>query len=261
MRQVWRRVADIGENPVEEANNDCVFFTTREGSMKQVKMLSAAVLLGLAGAANAGVSSTITATNDYDFRGFSQSATDPAIQASLDYSHDSGFYVGAWASNVDFGPAADVSFELDLYVGFTGKINDDFSWDAGLIYYTYPDESDFNFPEIYGGFTWKWLKAKLSYSNDFGGSDEDAYYLDGTATIPLPGNFSLLAHVGYSDGDGVDAVVGDSYMDYSFGVGYSFSNFNFALKYVGSDAPENTADVFNNEDRVIFTVATTLPWK
>src|SRR5215510_2933405 len=116
MRQVWRRAPRLGENTVEEANNDCVFFTTREGSMKQVKMLSAIGLQALAGAANSGVTSTITATNDYEFRGFSQSATDPALQASLDYAHDRGWYIGAWASNVDFGPA-DVDFELDLYTG------------------------------------------------------------------------------------------------------------------------------------------------
>src|SRR6187200_2427346 len=68
--------------------------------MRHVRILAAFGLLVAAAAANAQVSSTVTLTSDYDFRGFSQSATDPAIQASLDYAHESGWYVGAWASNV-----------------------------------------------------------------------------------------------------------------------------------------------------------------
>ena len=41
--------------------------------------------------------------SDYDFRGFSQSAKDPALQGSADYAFgESGFSIGAWASNVDF---------------------------------------------------------------------------------------------------------------------------------------------------------------
>jgi uncharacterized protein (TIGR02001 family) len=252
----------MGENPAEEANNDCIFFTTREDSIKKVKMLSAVALLAAAGAANAGVSSTITATNDYDFRGVSQSATDPAIQASLDYAHDSGFYVGAWASTIDFGPGSDADFELDLYAGFVGKINDDMSWEVGLIDYTYPGQTDIDTLEFYGAFTYKWFKAKVSYSDDAGGSGNDSLYLDATATVPLPANFSLIAHIGQSSG----AAYSDNIIDYSIGVGYTISNFVLGLKYTDTDTTaskgnRNTGDVFNNEGRVIFTVATTLPWK
>lgn len=229
--------------------------------MKQVKMLSAAVLLGLAGAANAGVSSTITATNDYDFRGVSQTAKDPALQASLDYAHDSGWYIGAWASNIDFGPGFDGDFELDLYTGFTGKVNDDLSWDVGIIRYMYPSESDIDTFEVYGGMTYKWFKGKLSYSDDFFGTGESAFYIDTSATIPLPANFSLLAHVGHSSGD----AWAEDLLDYSVGVGYTAGKFNLALKYVDTDASNSKGnlvedDVFNNEGRVIFTVSTTLPW-
>ena len=54
-------------------------------------------LLGVAGAAQAQFSSTVTAVSDYDFRGVSLSAKDPALQASLDYAFgETGFSVGAW---------------------------------------------------------------------------------------------------------------------------------------------------------------------
>lgn len=231
--------------------------------MKQAKIVSALGLLVLADLANAGVSSTITVVSDYDYRGYSQTTTDPALQVSLDYVHESGFYVGAWATNVDFGRGSDADIEIDTYAGFTGKINDSATWDVGLLRYNYPGEGGLNFLEVYGGVTVGWFKAKLSYSDDFAGTDEDGIYLDTNATIPLPANFSILAHVGYSTGDAIEIVTGDedNYVDYNLGVGYTAGNFNFALKWYGSTADEIKADLFNNEDRVIFSVSTTLPWK
>jgi uncharacterized protein (TIGR02001 family) len=227
-------------------------------------------LLGAAGMAQAGVTATVTATNDYDFRGFSQSAKDPALQGSVDYAHDSGFYAGAWASNVDFGDATptleEVNYEVDLYAGFTRTIESSgVTWDAGIVGYTYPDESSYNYIELYGSVAKDWFKGKLWYSPDFGGDitdgDTPAYYLDFNGTFPLPQNFSLLAHVGYSAGDYWDDINGDEVIDYSIGVGYSINKFNLALKYVDQENDaEITSDVFNSEGRVIFTVATTFPW-
>ena len=115
--------------------------------MRIVRILAALGLLAAATAANAEVSSTWTLTSDYDFRGFTQSAKDPAVQASLDYAAENGWYLGAWASNVDFGDA-DVDYEVDFYTGFSGGEEDGLGWDVGLVYYAYPDESDFNYAEM-----------------------------------------------------------------------------------------------------------------
>lgn len=232
--------------------------------MRHVRILAAFGLLVAAAAANAQVSSTVTLTNDYDFRGFTQSAKDPAIQASLDYAHESGWYVGAWASNVDFGDL-DVDYEVDLYTGFSGGAEDGVGWDVGVIYYTYPDDSDVNYLEAYGSISYDWFKGKLWYSNDFGGDltegDTSAIYIEANATIPLPENFSVLLHAGLSTGDYWDDVNGDDVIDYSVGVGYEISHFGLALKWVDTETDVVVKDdVFNNEGRVIFTVATTFPW-
>jgi uncharacterized protein (TIGR02001 family) len=243
--------------------------------MRHLRILVTVGLLAAAGAAQAGVSSTWTLTNDYDFRGNSQSSTDPAIQASLDYAADGGWYIGAWASNVDFGPGVDVNYELDLYTGFTKSYDNGFGWDAGLIYYTYPDDTDFNYFEIYGSVTYNWFKGKIWYSDAFGGdaakdvakaiSGTDkvsAWYVEGNGTFPLPANLSLLAHVGYSTGDYWDNAFGDDQLDWSVGVGYTVGHFNLGLKWVDTDGDVKVKDdAFNNEGRVIFTVATTFPWR
>jgi uncharacterized protein (TIGR02001 family) len=234
--------------------------------MRNVRVLTALGLLAAAGAANAGVTSTWTATNDYDFRSFSQSATDPALQASIDYAHDSGWYIGAWASNVDFG-TSDPDLELDGYTGFTKTFDNKFGFDVGVVYYSYHAQPDpgVDYYEAYAGMSYDWVKAKLFYSPDFGGDvtpgNTSAEYISVDAAVPLPANFSILGHVGYSWGDYWSKEV----TDYSGGVGYTAGKFNLALKYVDNDTSKSdgtriTDDVFNNEGRVIFTVSTTFPW-
>lgn len=222
-------------------------------------------LLAVAGATQAGVTSTWTATNDYDFRGNSQSAKDPAIQGSLDYAHESGWYIGAWASNVDFHANGEqTDLEVDLYTGFTKTLESGLAWDAGIVGYQY-DESDANYFEVYGSLAKDWFKAKLWYSPDFGGDttsgDTAAWYVEANGTFPLPQNFSILAHVGYSTGDYWDDVYTDNLIDYSIGVGYTAGKFNLALKYADTDSDvQVVTDEFNNEGRVLLTVATSFPW-
>ena len=88
--------------------------------MKSIRTLALVTgLLALSGVSQAQFSSTWTFVTDYDFRGYSQSARDPAIQASADYAFgESGLSVGIWASNVDFG--VDDDLETDYYVNYVG---------------------------------------------------------------------------------------------------------------------------------------------
>lgn len=248
--------------------------------MRNLRMLAALGLVTVTGVASAedeggGFSSTVYAVSDYDFRGSSQNAEDPTLQASIDYAGPNGLVVGAWASQVDFGPA-DVDVEVDIYGSFSGNFTEDLGWTTGVTYYAYPDESDFNYTEIFGGLSYQWVSGKVWYSNKFlgdagedtaralsGDDDTSAFYIEGNATIPLPQSFSVLLHLGLSTGDFFDNAIGDDILDYSIGVGYAYDKFNFALKFVGNDTgdvPKIKDDVFNQENRVLLTVQTTFPW-
>ncbi len=225
---------------------------------------AAGVLLLTSSGAYAQLSSTITLTSDYDFRGFSQSAKDPALQASLDYDFGNGFAVGAWASNIDFEPA-DGDIEMDFYGSYTAEINEDTSWNAGAVWYSYPGSDDIQeYAEIYGGIDTGPLSFKQWYSPDLYDIGESAWYTEGNATIELPQDFSLLLHAGYSWGDAWDDdILGGELFDYSVGLGYALEQFSLTLKYTGTDASgaqKITDDVGNNEGRVVFSIATTLPW-
>ena len=229
--------------------------------MKLTHGLAAVALSLSAFAAQAEITGTVTAVSDYDFRGITQSAQDPALQGSVDFAHESGLYAGIWASSVDFGD--DAEYEIDYYGGFRG--GEDITYDVGGIWYSYPStDAQYDYGEIYAGVGYKWVSGKISYSPDYGSVGESAFYYEANGTYELPANFGLTAHLGYSDGDYWDAVYGDSYMDWSVGVTYALSHFNFGLKWIdGSDleAADGTPnDVFSSEARAVFSVSTTFPW-
>jgi len=233
--------------------------------MKLTQGLAALVLLASASIAQAEITGNASVVSDYNWRGITQTAGDPAIQGGLDWAHDSGFYAGVWGSNVDFGDCCDENLETDLYFGWSG--GEEFTYNVGLIYYVYPGAEGINYPEIYGSLGWKWLTGKISYSNDFGNYDESAFYLEGNGVWELPANFGLKAHLGYSDGDGIKAAYGeDSYFDWSVGVTYALGHFTLGLMYAdGSDLstldPDGFGDdVQSSEGKAIFSIATTFPW-
>jgi uncharacterized protein (TIGR02001 family) len=224
-----------------------------------------------AAAASAGeVTSTWTAVSDYDFRGVSLSAKDPALQASIDYAHDSGFYAGAWASNLDYGSDVDGNIELDLYLGWAGEFANKVGWDAGIVWYTYPDSSSSltksgisDYPEIYAGLTFGPVEVKQWYTDDYGGSSLDELYTEINYGFELPADFGLNLHLGYNYGQ---VFSSNEYFDFSVGVTKAVGNFELGLKVTGTDLDEEDfgltsfPDVFNPEPRVVFSVATTFPW-
>lgn len=222
----------------------------------------AAIVLGLSAvAAHAEeISSTVTVTSDYDFRGFTQTKRNPALQVSLDYSNDNGIYAGVWGSNVDFGDCCNENLEADIYAGWSG--GETVAYDLGIVYYTYPRAQGIDYPEIYASATWKVLTGKFWYSWDFGNADMSAEYYQLDADIPLPANLTLGLHTGYSDGEYWGK---DSYFDWSAGLSYSLGHFDLNLKWVdGSDYKPGDGthnDVLSTEPRAIFTVSTTFPWK
>ena len=110
--------------------------------MKLSWLAPAAVLAASVSAQAAEVSSTVTMTNDYRFRGVSQTSGDPAVQASIDVGFDNGAYAGIWGSNVNFGDNDNAHLEVDYYVGKYGDLTEEVSYDATLYYFQYHGYTD-----------------------------------------------------------------------------------------------------------------------
>lgn len=230
--------------------------------MIQSRVLLAGALLVVGCAQADEFTVTPALVSDYDFRGITQTANDPALQLGLKYEHESGFHASAWGSNVKFGPG-DPKAEVDLSGGFKfGDPDSGFQYDAGAIYYTYVSQSDYNYPELYVGMKLGWFSAKLNYSWEFLGVKESAYYLSTAGTLPLPQDFAVIAHLGYSGGNYWDRFYGNGYYDWSVGVSKKLANFTVGLTYVdGSNLPSGPKNTpFSTDARLVASVSTTLPW-
>ena len=160
------------------------------------------------------LSYNVGVVTDYRYRGISQTARKPALQGGLDFSHKSGFYLGAWGSTIRWikdssAPGLSVKgpVEIDLYGGYKGTINDTFSYDVGGLGYWYADNNyskltgeNANTFELYGAVTGGPVTAKYSHSLTtlFGTpNSENSGYLDLSASFDVGNGFSVAPHVGW----------------------------------------------------------------
>ena len=210
--------------------------------MKLTKTAVAVGALMIAGSAIAEISANIGATNNYIWRGVTQTSNDAAVSGGLDYANDSGLYAGTWVSNVDYGGA---SAEVDFYGGFANQF-DSISYDVGAIYYYYPSrdsDADINFSEAYLNLGLGPFSAGVNYTfwKEQSGDTHDLYYTLGAGTEIAP-TWGIGATLGYYDFDG-----GGNYthgqIDLSKEVG-DFGSFTFTVSGVldQSNSVDNDKD-------------------
>ena len=212
-------------------------------------------LLGFADA-QAGTSGNVSLTSDYVFRGVSQSNQEPALQGGVEYSADSGFYIGSWGSSISWlsdlsTSAAPISssLELDVYGGYRGKFSDAVSYDVGAAYYWYPGDfpSGFNSAdtlEVYAGITVV-ASDKVSLGAKYSHATTDLFgYVDsdGSGYLDFSANFSVGAGVTINTHAGKQWIEGNAafeYTDWKLGATKAFDNgFSVALVYTGTDADD-----------------------
>lgn len=216
------------------------------------------------------ISGAATLTSDYRFRGVSQSDEGMAVQGGITISHDSGFYVGAWGSNLaGWGTFGGANMELDLIAGFKLPVGEG-TLDAGLTWYMYPSgASNTDFAELYAKLSGTvgpvGLTATVAYApsqealgnwDPVGptvdpGDKEDNLYLAGDATYGIPDvPVTLKAHIGYSDGNpglgpnGTSVAPTGTYFDWSVGADVvPISGLTLSVAYVDTDISEAEANL------------------
>lgn len=211
---------------------------------------AALIATGAASSASAqDVSFNAAVTSDYVFRGYSQTDEEAAIQLGVDVTFESGFYAGAWASNVDFGDDTDA--EIDIYGGYRTEAGG-FGLDFGVVGYLYvndPSGSDYSYVELkaaasraVGPVT---FGGALYYSPDFFGLDGEATYVEANIAYAPISKLSLSAAVGYQYLD-----VNDDYSTWNAGGAYSITdNIAIDVRYHGTEVDTPLSD-----DRVVGTL-------
>jgi len=196
-------------------------------------------LLGLASAVHAELTANAGVTTNYVFRGETQTDDNIAIQGGVDFTnefeHDGTLYLGAWASNVDFPAAQADGFEVDLYVGYNFKLNEDVKFDIGYIAYEYTDSNISDLSEIFFGAGFKDFSATYYAGNADRGSDYS--YIDLKYSFELPKEYNIHLHYGNLDPDN-----GTGAEDVSIGVSKMLVGIDFSLTATSIDRDNNTDD-------------------
>jgi uncharacterized protein (TIGR02001 family) len=200
------------------------------------------------------VTGSFGVTTDYRFRGLSQSNQKAAGQATINVNHESGLYVGTWASTISenslpgYGEA-----EVDLYGGYTKTLDNGLGFDVGLLYYLYPlsrdtlggvaNDTDFFEPYASVNYTLGPVNVKVganyAWSGQAGLGDDDSLYLYSNLAATIPNTpVKLLGHVGRSNGAlgafNLDAT-DESYLDWSLGAEVGYKGFTLGVSYVDTD--------------------------
>jgi uncharacterized protein (TIGR02001 family) len=184
----------------------------------------------------ADLSYNLGVVSDYVFRGASQTDGSAAVQGGVDLSL-SKFYVGTWASNVDFGEGTDA--EIDLYAGYLTEVAG-YALDLGVGSYFYvgaPNGSDYQYQEFkavvsreVGAAT---LGAAVYHSFDYFGADKAATYVEANAAWTLSNTWTVSGAVGYQAFD-----VSADYTTWNLGASYTLTdNLALDLRYHDLDSP------------------------
>lgn len=197
------------------------------------------------------ISANISIVSDYAFRGISQTNQRPAIQGGFDYEHDSGLYIGTWASSISDGSAG---IETNLYGGYAFDLGP-IGVDVGLLRYYYPgsDWAAGNTTEAYVGLSWEFLSFTYSHTlTDAFGMDKSkgSKYFDLAASYEILDGLTLDAHYGWSRFRG-PGNSGDNYKDWSLGVTKSYGGFDFGLHYIDTDIKGSK----HADDRIVLSVS------
>jgi uncharacterized protein (TIGR02001 family) len=154
------------------------------------------------------VAITPSVSNDYLFRGISQTRNNWAVQGTFDVQHESGVYVGAFVTNAKFlaVPYNDARMELDALAGYRftlGGVN----FDIGYVGYLYPGQSkpegtqlnEYHEVMLKANYTIDIVKLSgaFAYSPNFFGRSGNGFYLEGGVDVTLPYEFTAFGRVGY----------------------------------------------------------------
>ncbi|KQM65937.1 hypothetical protein ASE75_04605 [Sphingomonas sp. Leaf17] len=219
------------------------------------------------------VSGSVGLVSDYRFRGVSQSDEGLAVQGGITIAHESGLYIGTWASNLSgWGTFGGQNMELDLIAGYKFPVGGSGTLDVGATWYMYPrgfDNTDFIEPyaKLSGTLGPASLTAGVAYapkqealgawsSNgtlaaagiyDNPGDKNDNLYIWGDISSAVPNTgLTAKAHIGYSNGNeglgpfATSVAPTGEYVDWLIGADYVIPNtpLTLGIAYVDTDISE-----------------------
>lgn len=207
--------------------------------------------------ASAQLSSNISLTSNYKFRGQDQDLLNaknkdfkPALQGGFDYAFSNGFYVGNWNSSVNWLDGN--SLEVDVYGGYKGEMSPGLTYDVGVLAYMYPGNSLGKTTEVYLGMGYGPFSAKYSQavSKDYFNYGSKASYFNVAYATEVTKGLTFKASAGMTN-----FKTGTDFSDYSVGLSYDLGEgFSLGGAYVGA-TKKSSFDPGVNDSRVVLSLS------
>jgi uncharacterized protein (TIGR02001 family) len=197
----------------------------------------------------ADIHGTVTGTTNYVGHSYTKSQNDFAIQGNVDYQHTSGIYLGASASNVNFGDRdfKDSSrVEFAPYLGYTHKLADDWRVDVQWTRYLYDGkifgrQADYN--EFYVFLHYRdLLTLRASVSDNFYNQNKMTSDYELTGRYPITDYLEVSSGVGYSQ---VGKVLEYDYLYWNAGITARYKFLSADLRYMHAFETTAEADVID----------------
>jgi uncharacterized protein (TIGR02001 family) len=227
---------------------------------RQLILLLLALPIGATAAVASDFNAIATLTSEYIYRGLAQSNGNPALQFGVDYEHDSGLFVGAWASTIDltsrFGQR---DLELDYYAGY--HYVPDAPWQASLtlVRYTYPGETGahsyaYNELLLAASVADHWF-VEFGYANNYYDLERIARHWEVRTEWPISGAWMFGAALGGNDLSDLNTP---HYLYWDVGASARVSRFTFDLRWHDNQPAGGLATSISTGSQLVFSVSAAL---
>ncbi len=226
--------------------------------------LSRAIFLMLLGsqacvriAAAAEFSGVATLTSEYIYRGLEMSDGDPALQLGLDFEHDTGLFIGAWASMIDIRSAmGSRDTELDYYAGFHYTAKSPLSASVTVLRYTYPGQTgshSYDYNEVLIGATWRErYSIEFGYSSNLYGLERIARHWELRSEWPVANAWVIGASLGGNDMS--DAGI-SRYLHWDVGASARFSRLTVDLRWYDNEKLDGFAAASSAGSQIVLSLS------
>lgn len=232
------------------------------------KLVLAFLMIAGISVAQAQVTGNVGVTSDYRFRGISQTANSQALQGGIDYTDNSGFYVGNQNSSVSSALYTDsIGMKNDVYAGFKKEVIKGVTVDVGSYNYYYSRSGNTfnsvsNTHEAYIGAATGPVSVKYSQSlGDYFATtnSKGTKYYQADLNMPIMPKLVLNAHAGHTS---VANNSTSNYTDLRAGVTYTVAGLDIGAHYYtnrGLTTAAKAADTVAGEklykNALVFSVA------
>ncbi len=148
-------------------------------------------------AAHAQLSGSAGLLSDYLYRGISLSSDKPVARLAVNYDASAGWYAGGQLLNGQLAGEPHRRAQWTGYAGYAQRFVSGLAWEAGVTSYLFPQQSSWNFRELYAGLTGDSFNTRLHYSPDYLGLGQRTVFAELNSGAMLGERVQGIWHVGY----------------------------------------------------------------